>query len=92
MQSQKLAKVMKHVETHGEKAFDKAVKDLEEDAEEYQHDYTDMDRLSHELYRWLVLVTEGEAKLLVKSGDNHDGVAAWGRMHAKFKRRTTTRL
>ena len=37
-------------------------------------------------------MTEGESKLLVKSGDNHDGVAAWGRMHAKFKRRTITRL
>ena len=63
MQAPKLAKVMKHVENHGEKAEDKAVKDLvEEDVEEYQQDHTDMARLSHELYRWLVLVTEGEAK------------------------------
>ena len=86
MKSPELAKVMKHVENHGEKAVDKAVKDLvEEDVEEYQQDYTDMARLYHELYRWLVLVTEGEAKLLVKSGGDHDGVEAWGRMHAKFK-------
>ena len=93
MKSAKLAKVMKHVETHGETAVDKAVIDLvEEDVEEYQQDYTDMTRLTHELYRWLVLVTEGEAKLLVKSGGDHDGAAAWGRMHAKFKRRTITPL
>ena len=51
-----------------------------------------MDRLSKYFYRWLVVWTEGEAKLLVKSGGDHDGVAAWGRMHAKFKRRTITRL
>ena len=60
--------------------------------EEYQQDYTDMTRLSVDLYRYLVLATEGEAKLLVKSGGGHDGIAAWGRMHAKFKRRTITRL
>ena len=36
MKSSKLAKVMKHVELHGEKAVDKAVKDLvEEDVQEY---------------------------------------------------------
>ena len=93
MKSPKLAKVMKHVKLHGEKAVEKAVKDLvEEDVEEYQQNYSDMSRLSHELYRWLVLVPEGEAKLLVKSGDDHDGVAAWGRMHTKFRRRTITRL
>ena len=84
---------MKHVELHGEKNVSKAVEDLvAEDEEEYQQDYSDMSRLSHELYRWLVLVTEGEAKLLVKSGGNHDGIAPWGRMHTKFRRRTITRL
>ena len=73
MKSPKLAKVMKHVEIHGENTVEKAVKDLvEEDVEEYQQNYSDMSRLSHELYRWLVLVTEGEAKLLVKSEGNHD--------------------
>ena len=93
MQSLTLSKLMKHVESHGEKSVDQAVKDLvEDDVEEYQHNYTDAKRLSHELYRWLVLATEGEAKLLVKSSGDHDGVAAWGRMHAKFKRRTITRL
>ena len=93
MQTPQLAKVMKHVETHGEKSIDKAVKDLvEEGVEEYQQDYSEMDRLSKDLFRWLVGMTEGEAKLLVKSGGDHDGIAAWGRMHAKFKRRTITRL
>ena len=52
MQATKLAKVMKYVETHGEKSVDKAVKDLvEEDVEEHQQDYSDMDRLSKELFR-----------------------------------------
>ena len=93
MQTPQLAKVMRHVETHGEKSVDKAVKDLvEEDVEEYQQDYSEMDNLSRDLFRWLVVMTEGEAKLLFKSGGAHDGVAAWGRMHAKFKRRTITRL
>ena len=93
MKSPKLAKVMKHVELHGEKTVKKAVTDqVEEDVEEYQQDYSDMSRLSYQLYRWLVLVTEGEAKLLVKSGGDHDGIAAWGRMHTKFRRRTITRL
>ena len=94
MKSPKLANIMKHVENHGENVVEKAVRemvDLEERVD-LVDDYADMARLSHELYRWLVLMTEGEAKLLVKCGDNHDGVAAWGRMHAKFKRRTITRL
>ena len=43
--------------------MERAVKDLvEEDVEEYQQHYSEMSRLSHELYRWLVLVREGKAK------------------------------
>ena len=48
MQSLTLSKLMKHVESHGEKSVDQAVKDLvEDDVEEYQHNYTDAKRLAH---------------------------------------------
>ena len=79
----------KHHADIAQKQTKKAVEDLlAEDVEEYQQDYTDMDRLSRELYRWPVLNTDGEAKLLVKSAGDHDGIAAWGRVHSTYKRRT----
>ena len=56
------------------KKVEKAVKDLvEEDVEEYQQDYSDMSSLPPCALRSLVLVTEGEAKLLVKCAGNTDG-------------------
>ena len=30
--------------------------------------------------------------MLIKSAGDHDGIAAWGRVHTKYKRRTITRL
>ena len=93
MRCQKVAKLMKYVELHGEMSTEKAVNGVvEEDVEEYQTDYTNMSTLSCELYRWLVLTTEegSEPRLLIKSAGDHDGIAAWGRVHTKYKRRTIT--
>ena len=52
MRCQKVAKLMKYVELHGEMSTEKAVNGVvEEDVEEYQTDYTNMSTLSCELYR-----------------------------------------
>ena len=69
IKSPNLAKVMQHVELHGEMPTEKAVNGaVAEDVEEYQTDYTNVSTLSCELYRWLVLTTEegSEPMLLIK--------------------------
>ena len=41
---------------------------------------------------WLRLGTEGEAKLVVGSLKEEDGIMAWGKLHAKFSQKTMSRL
>ena len=43
-------------------------------------------QVNAELYETLILGTEGEAKLIVKSVDNGDGVGAYRRLHDRFNR------
>ena len=39
-----------------------------------------------------MLTTEGEAKLMVKAVDTHDGVLAWQKLYRHFNRRTLARI
>ena len=48
--------------------------------------------MSRELYMWLRLRTEGEAKLVVSSLEEEDGLMAWGKLHAKYSQKTMSRL
>ena len=43
--------------------------------------YDDLETMARELFRWLVLKTDGEAKMLVKSVESGDGLVAWKRIH-----------
>ncbi len=43
---------------------------------------------SAELFQVLVLKTEGEAKLLVKSVRGEDGIRAWQMLHRHYHRKT----
>jgi hypothetical protein len=52
----------------------------------------DCGRLSKELYRAIHLTTDDEAKLVVKSVEDGDGLRAWGKLHARFNQRTLTRM
>ena len=51
-----------------------------------------LEKLSTELYEILVLATEGEAKLLVKTVDTNDGLLAWQKLYGHYNRRTLTRI
>jgi hypothetical protein len=49
--------------------------------------------VSKEIYRWLRLKTEGEAKLVVLAEeDEGDGIRVWGFLHAKYNKRTMSRM
>jgi hypothetical protein len=49
-------------------------------------------RTTEELYEVLYLMTENEAKLIVKAVENQDGLVAWQRLHSHFNRRTLARV
>ena len=46
-----------------------------------------VEKMSRELYMWLRLRTEGEAKLVVGSLDEEDGIMAWGKLHATYSQK-----
>ncbi len=51
-----------------------------------------VEKMSRELYMWLRLRTEGEAKLVVGSLEEEDGIMAWGKLHTKQSQNTMSRL
>ncbi len=51
-------------------------------------DKINMPQRTAELYQLLVLKTEGEAKLTVKSVPDSDGIRAWQKLHRHYHRRT----
>ena len=55
-------------------------------------EFKDVKKMSSELYMWLRLRTEGEAKMVVASLDEEDGILAWGMLHAKYSQKTMSRL
>ena len=54
--------------------------------------YDGIEDTGGELYQQLVMMTEGEAKMLVKSVGECDGYKAWARLYAKYNKRTLARL
>ena len=52
-----------------------------------------MGQASKEVYRWLRLKTDGEAKQVVTAEEEEaDGFKVWGLLHAKYNKRTMSRL
>ena len=51
----------------------------------------EIEKRSAELFEVLCLITEGEAKLLVKGVGNQDAVTAWQKLTKHFNRRTLTK-
>ena len=62
-----------------------------EDGDKWE-ELKNVEKMSRELYMWLRLRTEGEAKLVVGSLEEEDGIMAWGRLHAKYSQKTMSRL
>ena len=82
--------LMDFVEGGGEKSL-AAI--MSEDPEGSQGGrYVGLEKVTTELYEMLVLVTEGEAKLLVKSVAECEGLVAWSRLRTRYNRRTLARL
>ena len=54
--------------------------------------YVGIEDTGGELYQQLIMMTEGEAKMLVKSVEERDGYKAWARLYAKYNKRTLARL
>ena len=74
--------LMDFVEGGGEKSL-AAI--MSEDPEGSQGGrYVGLEKVTNELYEMLVLVTEGEAKLLVKSVAECEGLVAWSRQHTRY--------
>ena len=51
-----------------------------------------METIDTEIFRQLVLSTEGEAKMVVKAVESADGFVAYARLHAMNTRRTLARI
>ena len=49
-------------------------------------------KMNGELYEILVMMTEGEAKMMVKASSAGDGIQAWSRLHKHYNKRTVARL
>ena len=55
-------------------------------------DRINIDKLSKELFETLVVLTEGEAKMVVRGVASQDGVLAWHRLYRHYNRRTLARV
>ena len=94
IQSGKLVRLMEKVETNEDMTTEKAVEMMEFDEQEKggEGDSTGWTQVVGELYCWLDLLTTGEARAVVRSEDEGDGIKAWGRIHRQYNRRTISRL
>ena len=54
--------------------------------------YAGIEDTGGELYQHLILMTDGEAKMIVKSVEDCDGYRAWARLYSKYNKRTLARL
>ena len=89
------------VESKKDDAKKKAEEELDTDevvgnkVKAVEEQFKDLGKMSNELYRWLRLKTEGETKLVVlvlAEEDEGDGITVWGLLHAKYIKRTMSRL
>ena len=53
---------------------------------------SEIERQSAELYEVLVMITEGEAKLMVRACDSGDGIQAFSRLSKHYNKRTIARM
>ena len=89
-QSVKVERAMRMTERAGEMTMDELrVADVDG---ETRGEYRDIEESGGDLYQQLVMLTDGEAKMIVKSVVESDGYKAWGRLHAKYNKRTLARL
>ena len=47
-----------------------------------------LDKLSKDLYEVLVMITEGEAKIMIRSVPDQDGILAWHQLYRHYNRKT----
>ena len=92
MKSERLSMMMEYVEVMGEMGWQEAATAMNEVHKDKLITFDDLGKQAGELYRWLILTTDGEPKANVKSAGTTDGIAAWARVHAKYSKRTITRL
>ena len=102
--SQAAAEAMTYVKTEGRAedmvmTWDEVLTGLTREAryvdnqEEALQRFGELGKVSKELYRWLRLKTEGEAKLVVTAEEEEaDGFKVWGLLQAKYNKRTMGRL
>ena len=64
----------------------------EGDTEAAKKKYAHIEKVSKELFRWIHLRTEGDAKMVVRLVTNSDGLRALGLLHAKYSKKTVTRI
>ena len=69
--------------------------DMQDGGEEYLKEKKKWDKLgmlTKELYRRILLSTDGEAKTMASRAENYDGLQAWGLLHAKYNQKTLSRM
>ena len=82
--------LMEYVETHEYESTAQIRGSSEQDNK--KADEVKLETTTIELYEMLVLMTEGESRLIVKSVKNNDGLMAWHKLHVQYNRRTLARL
>jgi hypothetical protein len=87
-----LAKTEKEVMTCAEVKAEMVKSDDEFEDDDRLEELKGVEKMSRELYMWLRLRTEGEAKLVVGSLEEEDGIMAWGKLHTKYSQKTMSRL
>ena len=87
-----LAKTEKEVMTCAEVKAEMAKPDDGSEDDDSLEELKGVEKMSRELYMWLRLRTEGEAKLVVGSLEEEDGIMAWRKLHAKYSQKTMSRL
>lgn len=82
-------RALEKVEELGEKTI---MELLAADAEGHaNNEYEGLETFSEELFQQLVLITGGDAKVVVKSVIEQDGIKAWGRLYGKYNQKTMGR-
>ena len=87
-ESPDMLKVLKVLENLTEEADTPKVKAMDMDF----MDRINIEKLSKELFETLVVLTEGEAKMMVRGVASQDGVLAWHRLYRHYNRRTLARV
>ena len=87
-ESPEISRVLKVLETISEEMNTPKVKEMDPDLA----DRIDIDKVSKELSETLVMLTEGEAKMMIRGVATQDGILAWHRLYRHYNRRTLARV